>query len=50
MKHGRKPTVQQCKFIEEHNLNPKEWLVERDTFTEVVLVHRENGMTRTIYK
>jgi len=50
MKHGLKPTREQRKFIEEHGLNPQEWLVERDTFTETVLVHRENGSTRTIHK
>lgn len=49
-KHGQKPTVEQRKFIEEHGLDAREWLIERNTLTQLVLIHRENGMTRTIYK
>lgn len=49
-KHGLKPTREQRKFIEEHGLDSSEWLVERDTFTEMKLIHRDNSITRTIYK
>lgn len=49
-KHGLKPTREQRKFIEQQGLDAREWLVERNTITELVLVHRENGITRTINK
>jgi hypothetical protein len=51
MKSGKKPTVNQRKFIKSKRLNPENWLVERDTTTEMVLVHRHfENKTRTIKK
>lgn len=40
MKHGKKPTVQQCKFLQEHGLDSSKWLVVKDTPTEMQVVHR----------
>ena len=45
MKHGRKPTVRQSIFIEEHGLNPMDWLVVKDNATEMLLVHRYSDKT-----
>ncbi len=46
MKNGKKPTVRQAKFIQKNIcLNPKEWLVAKDTSTEMLLVSREGGQT-----
>lgn len=51
MKHGRKPTVNQCKFIKAHGLIPENWLVVKDTPEEMVLVHRHSDRTtKTIHK
>lgn len=40
MKHGKKPTRLQKKLMTKWKLNPADWLVERDTQTEMVLIHR----------
>ena len=51
MKHGKKPTVNQCKFIKSHGLVPENWLVVKDTPDIMLIVHRhrENNM-KTIHK
>ena len=40
MKQLRKPTREQRKLIQSKRLNPDNWMVERDTTTEMVLVHK----------
>ena len=40
MKQLKKPTREQRKFIQSKRLNPENWMVERDTTTEMVLVHK----------
>ena len=40
MKHGRKPTVAQRKYIQSLRLNPENWLVVRDNNDEFVIRHR----------
>lgn len=40
MKKLKKPTREQRKFIQSKRLNPDNWMVERDTTTEMVLVHK----------
>ena len=40
MKNGKKPTRNQRMFIRSKRLNPENWLVVKDTPTEMVLVHR----------
>lgn len=46
-----KPTVAQRKLMEKWKLNPANWMVERDTPTEMVLVHRfSDKTTRIIHK
>lgn len=51
MKHGKKPTYEQRKLIQSAGLDSHEWLVVKDTPTEMVLVHRQVDKTiRTIPK
>ena len=45
MKHGCKPTVAQKKFIQSKGLNSENWLVTKDTPTEMHLVHRYSDRT-----
>ena len=48
MKQLKKPTREQRKLIQEQELNPAEWMIERDTTTEMVLVHRKNDNKKKI--
>jgi hypothetical protein len=51
MKQLSKPTLEQRKLIQSKRLNPENWMVERDTPKEMVLVHKHfNNNTRTIKK
>ena len=51
MKHGCKPTYEQRKLISHWGLDTYNWLVVKDTPTELVLVHRNSDQTtKTIYK
>ncbi|EJL29986.1 hypothetical protein [Brevibacillus sp. BC25] len=50
MKQGKRPSRQQKEELEARNLNPANWLVERDSTTELVLINRFSGKTRTIKK
>ena len=51
MKQLRKPTREQRKLIQSKRLNPDNWMIERDTTTEMVLVHKHfDNKTRTIRK
>ena len=40
MKHLKKPTREQKKLIQQKKMNPADWMVERDTPSEMMLVHR----------
>ena len=40
MKHGKKPTREQRKLMEKWKVDSKDWLVERETSTELILIHR----------
>lgn len=51
MKHGKKPTLAQRKLIQQWKLDPANWLVVKDTPSEMVLVHRHfDSKTKTIRK
>lgn len=50
MKHGKNPTVRQKKLISKMGLNFENWLVERETNEELIIVHRHTPDTRTIIK
>ena len=42
MKNGKKPTYSQRKLIQQNGLNPEEWMVSKDTPSQMLLVHRNN--------
>ena len=50
MKHGKNPTRAQKISMTKEGLNYKEWLIMKDTSTELVLVHRDTEETKTIIK
>lgn len=50
MKNGKKPTYEQRKLIQRSGLDTYDWLVAKDTSTELVLVHRHLDQTKTIPK
>lgn len=51
MKHGKKPTREQCKLIQEANLKPEEWFVVKDQHDQMLLVYRtDDKKTRIIPK
>ena len=48
MKHGKKPTREQRKFIQKKGLIAENWLVTKDTPERMELVHRHSDKTRRI--
>lgn len=51
MKQGKKPSYGQRKLIESYGLDAHDWLVSKDTTTEMVLVHRYlDSVIRTLPK
>lgn len=50
MKQQTRPTRWQKVEIERNGLNARNWLVERDVPTELVLVHRNTGNVRRIMR
>ena len=51
MKHGVRPTRNQRLFLQSKRLNSDNWLVVKDTPTEMVLIHKHfDNKTRTIRK
>lgn len=51
MKHLKKPTREQRKIILKWKLNPADWMVERDTPTEMVLIHRHfDSVKKVLHK
>ena len=48
MKYGKKPTVAQRKLMTKWKLNWRDWLVERETLTELILIHRHFDKTKKV--
>lgn len=48
--HGKKPTVEQRKFIEKQHLAPGDWLVQKDTPELMQLIHRYLDKIQVIAK
>lgn len=46
MKHGKKPTREQRKLIERWGMDAHDWMVVKDTSTEMLIVHRHSDRTR----
>lgn len=50
MKHGKKPTREQRKLMEKWRVNSQDWLVERETTNELVLINRHFDNKKIIPK
>lgn len=50
MKHGKKPTVAQSKFLEQNGLNAKEWLIVKNLKDKMLISHRGTGETKELAK
>ena len=50
MKHGKKPTREQRKLMQKWKVNTQDWLVERETLSELVLRHRHFDRIKIIPK
>lgn len=50
MKHGKRPTREQRKLMQKWKVNCQDWLVERETIHELVLVHRHLDKIKVIPK
>ena len=50
MKNGKRPTRAQKILMTKWHLNYDNWLVVKDTSTEMVVIHKATGRTRTIKK
>ena len=51
MKHGKKPTREQCKLMEKWKLKSEDWLVVKDEPSQMTLVHRHfDSKTKIIPK
>ena len=50
IKHGVRPTREQRKLMEKWKVDTYDWLVERETSTELVLVHRHFDAKKIIPK
>jgi len=48
MKHGKAPTVAQKKLLKQWRLKPEDWLIERDTPEQMVIIHRFGNAVRVI--
>lgn len=50
VKNGKRPTVRQKKLMTQWHLNCDNWLVVKDTSTEMVIIHKATDRLRTIPK
>ena len=50
IKHGKKPTREQRKLMMKWKVDTYDWLVERETPTELVLIHRNFDKKKIIPK
>ncbi|MBQ8515615.1 MAG: hypothetical protein IJ496_09485 [Ruminococcus sp.] len=50
MKNGKRPTRAQKMPIQSLGFQPDNWLISKNTSTEMVIVHRFTGRTRVIPK
>ena len=48
MKHGVKPTRAQKMLLRAWGLDPGDWLVVKDTSTEMEIVHRYSDKTKRV--
>ncbi|MNV42388.1 hypothetical protein D3C71_1340600 [compost metagenome] len=48
MKNGKRPTRRQKNEIKQAGLIPENWLIERDTPSQLVVVNRYSGKTKDL--
>ena len=48
MKHGKNPTREQRKLMQKWKLDWRDWLVERENPTQLILIHRHFDKTKKI--
>jgi hypothetical protein len=48
IKHGKRPTAEQRKLMKKWKLNPEDWLITKNTPTEMHLVNRWSDKTTRI--
>ncbi|WP_407673350.1 DUF6906 family protein [Paenibacillus silvisoli] len=49
-KQGKRPTRRQQQLISSYGLNPENWLVERDTPGELIVIHRNTNQQKAFPK
>lgn len=50
IKNGKRLTLEQRKLVEANGLDSNEWLVSKNTTLELLLVHKDTGLTMKIKK
>lgn len=50
MSRALRPTYKQKRIMDKQELNVKDWLVSKETSTELKIVNKASGRTRTIKK
>ena len=50
MRKGKAPTRKQKILLDYYGLNPADWLVAKNTSTEMTVVHRRTDTARTLPK
>lgn len=50
MKNGKRPTKSQKKLLSSLGIHPDDWLISKNTSTEMIIVHRFTERTRSIPK
>ena len=50
MSRALRPTYRQKLILDKQKLNVKDWLVSKETSTELKIVNKDSGRTRTIKK
>ena len=50
MRHGKKPTKAQREFLRSYNLAPEDWLIVKNTSTEMELISCFTGRAKIIPK
>ncbi len=47
---GKRPTVNQSNFLRSKGLNPANWLIAKNTSTEMLIINRISKKKRIIHK
>lgn len=50
MKNGKNPTKSQKQLLRQYGFHPDDWLISKNTSTELVLIHRHTEQVRQVPK